>query len=394
MYSMPNYLKVPYGDAGFPLFDSYDSHEYKRPDTVSRYKLHINLSNASYKANFKAINQIIDELGFTATIVGFKQANYFADNPILPDDTRENEFWKAMQNNDFTRARKITKILDNDERKKLLEKQHFAADSKAAIERGLMLSNIFLNSRARYIGKAQYTIYLNSKYNEAQVCKFVAKCEEKIRKIPGLVPGHVNATDSPLSHFISFRQERLDDVDNYNFSQSEKDLAKLKEAQEKSQLYDALKTEMKKLPTYEYKAPAEKEEKMLTVPARVLQFNFVELELLKSEMQEHKLSLHQHSNLTKNEAIKKYDIQHLKVVDASLSEFEKYLKNPDDNARTTLYKNLKSLIDDARKIHHPSFMNRLFGEKNVTKTLLKTTRNTMEKMFPELKAVAAKKLAS
>lgn len=182
----------------------------------SGYKLHISLSPESYEKHKKAISKILIRAIKEGTIKHYKR-------------TRSEEISTGLKQS----KQKLQKLqeLNNSTTAYIFDFEHNEGYNVADLKKELEKKIIF---DERLLTGDQYTIYIPLDYEQKKIIDLCNNIHKQLAE-PNTNPGTFAAAESPLTPFISFRQDTIDEeyVDAND--------TRLKDIQEKSSTFIQLK---------------------------------------------------------------------------------------------------------------------------------------------------------
>lgn len=236
-----------------------------RPEMLSRYKLHINLDDAFFAIHRDAITKMIKQHGSSNGISGFKYFKVHKGN--LPECQKHRNsldlknvliaLLEAAKHPSNTNQHKQyldqAKLLIQKLARPLLKQQlnelvKHKLDAKL-LNIFLTKTNRILESDLRFIGQAQFTLYLMEPLQTNNNINFLKLLYNDLKSL-GAASGDLPNTDLrivELFNLFSFRQECFDETPNdyvagtsENPAQLAKDIAHLKEQAGRCELFKAL----------------------------------------------------------------------------------------------------------------------------------------------------------
>ena len=253
------------------------------PSDEFPYKLRINIAAKDYTPeNIEKIILLLDNLiekhssEREVILQQYKHCKIVTKKEIdLSDHKKSLDFWKNIKRKKKSKARSCAESMQNEEKRQRYLEEYINFTNAKKISESVNLYQKVINSRYRFIGQAQFTLYLPViVFNES--CKnlgwtyksplnyfthlshptrclmFIRDLELGLLKL-GIAPGSIAETDSVITSFISLRQEKLSTDDEYVAACAEKkELKSLKRKQEDFVFYKFLKGNIKSHSRYEH----------------------------------------------------------------------------------------------------------------------------------------------
>lgn len=231
-----------------------------------RYKLHINLDDDNFVKHRDAIVGLIKQYGLDLGIKGFKFFNVSADS-ILEDDVYYSseisvavleKIHAAMQCNPIGNTYKdhikaalmlAHKIPEPVYKKTILNFINGGIFTVEEMRSLLNEADSNMKSVERYIGQAQFTIYLVDPIKPELIIQFYKLLAAELKKLnimQGTLPNTdlaIETSSKSLSHLITFRQDKLDGTVDYvsgSLPGADEVIARLKDEASRCPLYQAL----------------------------------------------------------------------------------------------------------------------------------------------------------
>jgi hypothetical protein len=179
----------------------------------SPYKIHISLEPEEYKKYRKEIINIINQYIFKSALFEYKYVrnkklkNHIEESKELLDLalTYENNLKNNLENkiNDATWEIKLIDRLKN----------HFKIDDLPDMEEIITILNLSIKTDQRFIDSDQFTLYIPENFNKYKIVSLCLRINDYLLKNK-VKPGKIFDVESPIGHYLNFRQEFL--LEDYN----------------------------------------------------------------------------------------------------------------------------------------------------------------------------------
>lgn len=184
-----------------------------------QYKFHINLNDDSYIKNRDKISEFIMMIGRDSGIIGFKYhiatEKTLSENQTYQDNVTLLSMLELYHSNNLASANQMIPKLKGEMSKtawRLISAEPPLEESAYQKDKTTLQANI--NSVKRFIGQAQFTLYLLEPPDATKLAHFCALLQAELTKYVA-IEGTAANTDLPLigsSKLITFRQQAFNEA--------------------------------------------------------------------------------------------------------------------------------------------------------------------------------------
>lgn len=234
------------------IFDK-DGNPVDTKPSSTQYKIHINLNDVSFVHNRDAIIEFIKKQGEAFDIIGFKHINDTANtveyNPKYQLATDVKLALEYIIGNDIDGAREVIQDIKSPDMKAWLIQCLTHGISDDQCNKKIQECESCIRSMMRFIGQAQFTIYLFEQTDANKIAEFCKLLHAELIRL-GIEAGTIANTDLQIvnkSNLITFRQQAFNDEPDGYVGGTEDDpkveqanAQRLKEEAQKCLLYKTL----------------------------------------------------------------------------------------------------------------------------------------------------------